>query len=217
MDPVIASFEGQFDGDLVLCEANGVAYQAEMDVGRVVYSDAYWQKVSAYENGNIAMAVNRGRCELLAFHLAPAASVLDVGAGTGAFVRAANAAGFRVSGYDVMPKAAERLRLEGVYDTDVESFDAVTMWDSLEHMQTPGDWLRRIVVGCFLFVSVPVFKSLSNIRGSKHYRPGEHLYYFTPEGLIDWLRRYGFKMIARSNHEIAAGRESIGAFAFKRI
>lgn len=217
MDPIIARFAAQPDGDLMLCEAEGVAYQADMRARRVPYSDAYWQKVSAYENGNIANTVNRGRCEMLAFHLRSGASVLDIGAGTGAFVRAANAAGFRASGFDVMPRAIERLKAEGLYDTDVESFDAITMWDSLEHMESPGDWLRRARPDTWLFVSLPVFKSLTNIRKSKHYRPGEHLYYFEPDGLIEWLRLYRFKLVARSNHEIAAGRESIGAFAFKRL
>lgn len=217
MDSFIASFAAQPDGDLMLCEANGVAYQSDMRARRVPYTDAYWQKVSAYENGHIANAVNRGRCDMLAFHLWTGASVLDIGAGTGAFVRAANAAGFRASGFDVMPRAIERLKAEGLYDSDVESFDAITMWDSLEHMESPGDWLRRARVDTLLFMSIPVFKSLSNIRKSKHYRPGEHLTYWTPEGLIDWLMSYQFKLVARSNHEIAAGRESIGAFAFKRM
>ncbi len=216
MDPFIATFAAQPDDDLMLCEADGVAYQADMRTGRVPYSDTYWQKVSAYENGYVANAVNRGRCEMLAFHLKPGASVLDIGAGTGAFVRAANAAGFRASGFDVMPRAIERLKAEGLYDTDVESFDAVTMWDSLEHMESPADWLRRVPRDGWLFLSLPVFKSLSNIRASKHYRPGEHLTYWTAEGLIDWLRHYGFRIACRSNHEIAAGRESIGAFGFRR-
>lgn len=213
MDPFIATFAAQPDGDLMVCESNGVAYQADM-TPVVEYGEAYWRKVSAYEDSAIAESVNLGRCELLTRYLTHCASVLDIGAGTGAFIRAAMPFGFYVRGFEVMPRAVMHLKVAGLYETAVENFDAVTMWDVLEHMVTPGDWLRR--VRSWLFVSLPVFKSLSNIRASRHYRPGEHLYYFTPDGLVDWLRLYGFKLIARSNHEIEAGRDSIGAFAFRR-
>jgi hypothetical protein len=61
-----------------------------------------------------------------------------------------------------------------------------------------------------------VLEDLSKVRASKHFKPGEHFYHFTVRGFVDWMTLYGFRLIEQSNHEIEAGRDSIGAFAFCR-
>lgn len=199
----------------MLCE--GVAYQADMQADRVPYGADYLAKIDAYESSPIARAVNVGRCALLARHLPDGAAVLDVGAGSGAFVRSARAWGFEAHGFDVIPEAVARLRGAGLYAEGVGSFDAVTLWDVLEHIEDPEQCLGDIRVGAQLFVSIPVFDDLAKVRESKHYRPGEHLYYFSPSGFIDWMELHGFKLLEASTHEILAGRESIGAFAFQSV
>lgn len=214
MDKFIALLETRRDGDLMLCEKHGIAYQSDMTAGRVAYDSAYLAKFEAYDP-QIAAAVNTGRCAMLARHLPKGASVLDVGAGDGAFVRAAGMAGFDAYGMDPIPKAAEALRNAGVYADDPSQFDAVTLWDTIEHLDNPGSILWH--VDSFLFVSLPVFDDFSEIRASKHYRPGEHLFYFTIDGFISWAALYGFRLLERSAHEVEAGRESVGAFAFVRI
>ena len=199
----------------MIADDRGVAFARDMYADRVEYGDAYWQKVMAYEDTDIARDVNAGRCEMLKRHLRNNAIVIDVGAGTGAFVRAARAAGFDARGYDVMPIAVDRLVAQGYYADPATYHDALCMWDTIEHLEDAADML-----GCvreWLFVSVPVFHDLSAIRESRHYRPGEHLYYFTPAGLIDWLGCYGFQCMELSRHEMEAGRDSIGAFAFRRV
>lgn len=194
----------------------GIAWQADMSRDRVPYDDAYMQKVAAYEDTQIARAVNHGRVAMISRHLKRHAWVLDYGAGTGAFVRAANAVGFYAYGYDVMPQAARSLRNAGVYAEPARHFDALTAWDSIEHMEAPEMMLKAVRPGAMLFLSLPVFEDLTAVRASKHYRPGEHLYYFTADGLERWLRGYGFLLMETSSHETDAGRESIGAFAFRR-
>ena len=216
MDRFIKSFPAVRDGDLMLCEAEGVAYQADMRAGRVQYDADYMAKVQAYEGTAIAKAVNAGRCALLSRHIKAGTWLLDYGAGSGAFVRDAAAAGFKAFGYDVIMLAKKRLFEAGHYADDPAGFDAVTLWDTIEHMEVPGDLLRQIPRGAKLFVSLPVFDDLRNIRASRHYRPGEHLYYWTAAGFIGWMELYGFRLLEQSSHEVDAGRESIGAFAFCR-
>ena len=189
---------------------NGVAYQRDR-AHRIRYDDEYLIKFGAYDPV-IAATVNAGRCAMLARHLPKGASVLDVGAGDGGFVRAAGMAGFNAYGVDPIPKASQALREAGCYADDPSQFDAVTLWDTVEHMDNPGAILRA--ARAFVFASVPVFEDFSQIRASKHYRPGEHLYYWTADGFIDWFALYGFRLLEQSAHEIEAGRESIGAFAF---
>ena len=213
MDRHIAAYVAESDDDLMLTTA-GIAYQADM-TARVEYGDGYLAKIAGYD-ATIAATVNRGRCALLARHAASGATVLDFGAGDGAFLREARSWGFDAKGFEVIRSAADALAAEGLYDDDPGMFDAVTAWDSIEHMDDPGRMLRRITRGALFCCSLPIFGDLRGIRHSKHYRPGEHLLYFTDEGFVDWMKRYGFRLLERSDHEVKAGRESIGAYAFCR-
>lgn len=217
VDSLIAHFPATPDHDLMLCETHGIAYQRDMNAGRVAYDADYLAKVDAYEDTKIAKAVNAGRCALLSRHVKKGATVLDVGAGSGAFVRAARAVGFAAYGFEVIPEGVRRLRAAGVFQDDPAGFHAVTFWDSLEHMEDPEAWLRKLGKGPKVFASLPVFRDLRSIRTSKHYRPGEHLHYFTSGGFIDWMALYGFKFLEQSTHETEAGRQGIGAFAFWRV
>jgi hypothetical protein len=209
MDRFIAGFEGVGDRDLMLCLRNGVAYQ--MDRRALArYDDAYLAKFEAYDPA-VADAVNAGRCAMLSRHLPPGAAVIDIGAGDGRFVRAARAAGFRAFGTEIIPQAAQALREAGLHADDAAP-DAVTLWDVMEHLEDPAQHLAAPII----FASIPVFEDLRAIRDSKHYRPGEHLHYWTAGGFVGWMALHGFRLLERSDHEIAAGRESIGAFAFRR-
>jgi hypothetical protein len=212
MDSFVAALPAELDGDLMI--APGVAYQFDM-TPRVHYGAEYLAKIGKYDM-EIAGRVNSGRCALLARHLHDGASVLDIGAGDGAFVRCANSWGFDAMGYDVIPTTAAQLVAQGLYGDDPAMFDAVTLWDVIEHLAEPGLWLRRVLRNGYLFASVPIHADLRQVRASKHYRPGEHLYHFTDEGFIALMADYGYRLLERSDHEIRAGRDSIGAYAFCR-
>ncbi len=216
MDRLIRRFDGVPDEDLMLCEHRGIAYQADMARGRIGYGDNYLAKIDAYDGSETGKAVNAGRVALLSCHLPAGASVMDIGAGSGAFMRDATAAGFMVKGYEVINQVIERLKKANLWAEDPYQFDAVTLWDTIEHLEDPHLRLQQVRKGAYLFASVPVFEDLKRIRESKHYRPGEHLYYWTIKGFRDWMALYGFRMIEFSRHEMDAGRESIGAFAFRR-
>lgn len=217
IDAFIASFDATRDDDLALCLDRGVAYQRDMQAGRVPYDADYLKKVDAYDGSPIARAVNAGRVAMLTRHLPAGALLLDIGAGSGAFVRDACAAGFVARGYDVMPGSRERLLKARRYaDGNPAWFDATTLWDVAEHMENPAHVLRRVPTDARLFVSIPIFADLRAIRASRHYRPGEHLYYFSADGFIAWIALHGFRLLERSAHEVDAGREGIGAFAFRR-
>jgi 2-polyprenyl-3-methyl-5-hydroxy-6-metoxy-1,4-benzoquinol methylase len=216
VDRLLKRFDNDKDGDLRLCLHRGVAYQKDMRTGAIEYGDAYHDHYKALEGTAVAQRLNDARVAMVARHAAPGARVLDIGAGCGTFVRAARAAGFETMGYDVIPKTVEALKAMGAFERSPESFDVVTFWDALEHIEDPETALRDIPRGAVAIVAIPVFDDLKNIRASKHYKPGEHLYYFTPEGFTDWMAHYGFRLVETSDHEVAAGRESIGAFAFVR-
>lgn len=216
MDSIVAGYQANPWGDLQLCLEDGVAYQANMRAGRVAYGEDYFAKVCAYEGSEIATAVNAGRCALLARHLAPGARVLDWGAGSGAFMRAARAAGFEVHGFDVIEETERWLRATGGYSCDPVLHDALTLWDVIEHLEDPAELLAQVPLFSKVFISLPIFEDLLRVRASKHYRPGEHLYYWTAQGFTSWMQAQGFLLLESSPHEVLAGRDAIGAFAFRR-
>lgn len=215
MDKYLRRFPALHDGDLVIARGLGVAWQADM-TPTTTYGDDYLSKVDAYDGTPIAEAVNAGRCAMLARHVPAGAELMDFGAGSGAFVRAAGAAGYAARGFDLIPAAADRLRAAGVYAEDLWPFRVVTAWDVIEHLEAPGDFLDSLPSGTWLFVSIPIFDDLSRIRESKHYRPGEHLVYFSHAGFIEWTKCYGYELIETDTFEIRAGRESIHDYALRK-
>jgi 2-polyprenyl-3-methyl-5-hydroxy-6-metoxy-1,4-benzoquinol methylase len=216
MDRLLRRFDSVKDADLKLCPHRGVAYQRDMTKGRVAYDAAYLQHYKELEGTPIARALNAGRCAMLARVALRDARVLDVGVGSGLFLTVARDAGYDVRGYDVNPQAVLDLRARDLYADDFAEFDVVTFWDSLEHIEDPGAAISRIKRGAVAIVALPVFDDLTRIRESKHYKPGEHLYYWTEQGFVDWMSHYGFRLLERSHHEVEAGREGIAAFAFVR-
>lgn len=214
MDPFLSTLRGVLDRDLFLWESYGVACQSDFSVGRVAYDSAYADKCRRYEDDPVARQVVEHRVSLLREYLPAGARVLDVGIGSGAFMRAAQEAGYDVWGFDVVPETRRQLEESGRFSDDYDLFDAVTAWDSLEHMEEPHRLLQSIREGGMLFVSIPVFTDLRRIRESKHYRPGEHLFYWTAGGMVRWAEEYGMRWLRSSDAEQKAGRDSILEFAF---
>lgn len=218
MDSLIRRFDCVKDDDLCICEHRGCAFQRDMSKGRIEYGGQYFETFTSpdYTVSECAQAVNRGRLDFIERHLWKGDSILDIGAAACVFVRGAVDRGWKAKGFDIMPQAVARLMEGGLYAEDPAKFKAVTMWDSLEHMEDPGALLRRINKDAFLFVSIPIMPSVYEVRGSKHWKPGEHFFYFTSRGFIDYMALHGFRLLEESPHETEAGRDSIGAFAFKR-
>lgn len=214
MDSLIRRWDAEIDDDLIFCDVHGVAYQKDMRLHRVKYDDAYFKKYQAYEGTDTERKLNDGRIGMLSRHALIGATVLDIGIGSGAFIKDALDAGFSVYGNDINPVAVEHLKKTNRYTDNAAGFQAVTMWDSIEHMEEPQHMLDSIDKGALLLVATPIYDDLHRVRESKHYRPGEHLYYWTDAGFIEYMALRGFRFIERGTHEVDAGREAIGAYAF---
>lgn len=212
MDGLIKRFDAVRDDDLMLCLARGVAYQRDMKSARVSYDDSYFDCYAKLEGQEIARKLNAGRVEIVNKHVGPDTWVLDVGVGSGEFIKNRR----NTLGHDVNKKAIVWLRENHLWSQSLEGFPAYTFWDVLEHVDVPNNYFKRMADGCLLFTSLPTFEDLNRVRESRHYKPGEHLYYFTEEGFIDWMSRYRFRLLERSRFETDAGRDGITSFVFKR-
>lgn len=212
MDALIRRFTSVTDGDLKFCHERGVAYQADM-TNLIAYDDDYFDRYVALKGQPIARALNAGRVDLVNRHAGVDCQVVDVGIGSGEFI----ASRPNTVGTDVNPKAVKWLQDVGLRAGALTDYTAFTFWDVLEHVVEPHQsYFRHIPDGAYLFTSIPVFPDLSKVRLSRHYKPNEHLYYFTPQGFIDWMALYRFRLLEQSDLEVKAGRDSIGSFAFKR-
>lgn len=208
MDRFIDEFAAEYDADLMITLC-GVAYQRDMTPS-ASYDADYFDKCAGYEGSEIAAAINAARIALVARHYA--GRVCDIGVGSGAFV----ASRPDTVGFDVNPRAVEWLRSRGLWAAPGNNFCAYTFWDVIEHLPTPVDYLGLVPLQGLVFVSLPIFDDLRAIRTSRHYRPGEHLYYFTDQGFRNWMGLHGFALLETNTAETDAGRDSIRSYAFKR-
>lgn len=103
-------------------------------------------------------------------------SLLDVGAGTGDFLKAAQIKGWTISGVEPNEKAREIANdknvqlIESMDDVLNGKFDVVTLWHVLEHLPNLESSIRKIeslvAEGGTLIIAVPNFNS----RDAKHYK-----------------------------------------------
>jgi hypothetical protein len=207
VDKIIKRFDGVDDADLFLCLDRGVAYQREMDFP-IKYDEDYIQHYRDLDGTEISERLNQGRIDFVAKHYS--GQMLDVGIGSGEFIRKRG----QCKGFDINQHALTWLLKENCYSEHVERFDAVSFWDVLEHVPDPNSYLKQVKPGAYLFTSVPIFRNLRKIRESKHYKPNEHLYYFTHEGFVNWMALYGFRLLECSDFETQCGRESIMSYVF---
>jgi 2-polyprenyl-3-methyl-5-hydroxy-6-metoxy-1,4-benzoquinol methylase len=148
------------------------------------------------------------RVGLMARHLTSTAPrYLDVGCSTGFVVEAARDAGWEAIGIDLNPSAIEfgktrglDLRTVALEDSGFApaSFDAVSLFDVLEHLLDPVRTLRTctrlLESGGIVFLYVPNYDSASRLLMGKdaHFIwPTHHLNYYTPATIRDLMSREG--------------------------
>jgi SAM-dependent methyltransferase len=147
--------------------------------------------------------------------------LLDVGCSSGLFLVKAAEAGFDVVGLDPARAATGQARaalgdrgqvLEGTLedvDLPAGSFDAVTMWDVLEHVAEPTLFLRRasslLREGGHLFVNVPDLESWpARLLGRRWpLLLPEHLNYFTEKSLSACAERAGLGPVASGSRPVS--------------
>jgi 2-polyprenyl-3-methyl-5-hydroxy-6-metoxy-1,4-benzoquinol methylase len=146
------------------------------------------------------------RVALMARHLdVPKPRYFDIGCSTGFVVEAARDAGWDAVGIDLNPSAIEfgksrglDLRTAALEDEgfDAESFDAVSLFDVLEHLHDPVRTLRASVrllrPGGIVFLYVPNYDSASRLlmgTDAHFIWPTHHLNYYTPATIRDLMTR----------------------------
>jgi hypothetical protein len=98
-----------------------------------------------------------------------------------------------------------------------QEYDVVCFWDSLEHIPDLDGigWLLKRTK--FVAITVPIFPSHGKelLEHWKHYKPGEHLHYFTLELLDNFFKNYNLKRVIANQNECPP-REDIWSILYKR-
>jgi 2-polyprenyl-3-methyl-5-hydroxy-6-metoxy-1,4-benzoquinol methylase len=184
-------------------------------------ADGYWKrhKFAVYGGDHVQAqyAARYDRLLSIARETDSVESVLDVGCGSGNFLAYAGEIGIRAVGVDVDPRAVEAARERGCDahlpgDLDEAEFDAVTLWDVIEHVTDPDSLLKeatdRLRPGGALLMETPdgrffvrrallalyrVSSGRVNLTRPLYYP--EHKIYFSESGLRAMLARAGIHVV----------------------
>lgn len=169
------------------------------------YASAYYGRRKLFFDVFINYARTRAVRRVL-----PRGSVLDVGCGSGGFLRMMQARGWRVQGTE---RAARSHTQDCLADIPISyaalsdaglagaSFDAVTFWHVLEHTADQKRYLRGaydlLKPDGMLFLEVPNFDSWQARLGRErwfHLDAPRHTIHLTPDMAIQLLKSVGFKI-----------------------
>ncbi len=144
--------------------------------------------------------------------------LLDFGCGGGSYLSRMRKQGWKAAGVDSNRETCERLSAEGFAahhgtlphpDLKAQSFDAITMWQSLEHVPDPVAVLQSawdlLAPKGKLFVAVPTWDSWNFARYGQDWFGVDmprHLIHFTPKSLSQVIDKAGFELLSltRLNH-----------------
>jgi 2-polyprenyl-3-methyl-5-hydroxy-6-metoxy-1,4-benzoquinol methylase len=144
-------------------------------------------------------------------------NLLEIGSSFGFFLDMASRSGWNAVGVEISRYACEVAQSRGcrTYNCDIrnaplgkESFDAIIMWDVIEHFPNPIEILRQCVRllrhGGALFIKTPDARALNLFSSPIRYiyrnfvypaNTAEHVFHFTPESLSNLVREAGIGAI----------------------
>lgn len=135
-------------------------------------------------------------------------ALLDIGAGTGDFLVAAQKDGWLTKGIEPSPKAKAIAQSKGVSfannlnDFEDNSFDVITMWHVLEHVPNLEEYLselkRIIKPDGTIIIAVPNFKSFDAEYYGKYwaaYDTPRHLWHFSKNSIQKLVGEFQLQLV----------------------
>jgi SAM-dependent methyltransferase len=136
-------------------------------------------------------------------------SILDVGYGSGSFLKVAakiidNCCGNDISNYSIPPGCTF---VENILD---DHYDVITFFDSLEHFPTI-DWVEQLNCN-HVVISLPNCHYFDDqwFEQWKHRKPDEHLWHFNESALLKFMSRMGYKPLYVGNVEDTIRKYQVG-------
>lgn len=209
-----------FVSDTLTSETLNNAYEQDY------YQGKNYEVVSGYNDytGNLEQrfAVFSERLTRIQNRSLGRGKILDYGCAVGLFVKVAQDAGWNATGYERSEWASSYGR--NTFGVDIvcgsgrledfpeNHFDAITMWDVLEHLEHPSEVLgmisRWIRSGGTLVLNTVNSSSLgAKIAGPdwRHLLPPHHLQYFSRRSITQLLANAGFNVISFESQGVMLG------------
>lgn len=187
----------------------GAYYQSENYISHTNSSkglvNRMYQKVRNY--------TLHGKASLIMKHTGKKGSLLDMGAGTGAFAATMRNLVWNVTGIEPDEGARQLskklfhidlLDFHALGDLHPRSFDAITLWHVLEHVHALHDYMEKLKSllrpGGKLFIAVPNYDSVDNTIYKLYwaaYDVPRHLYHFTPKAIELLAMQHGLRLLEK--------------------
>jgi 2-polyprenyl-3-methyl-5-hydroxy-6-metoxy-1,4-benzoquinol methylase len=212
-----ASSDAPLTDRLVRCRACDLVYVSARVDARAI--------VAAYGAGDDVVFAGQSRAREMTFEASltriekmtgAKGRLFDIGTATGSFLAVARQRGWSVDGCEPNAwLAAQGAQQYGVairtgtidtLDLPLGHYDAVTMWDVVEHLPAPSAAIARagalLAPGGFLFLTFPDIGSLSaRVLGLRWpLLRAMHLYYFSRRVMRRVLSEAGFEVVAMEAH-----------------
>ncbi|MDM9629878.1 class I SAM-dependent methyltransferase [Robiginitalea aurantiaca] len=149
----------------------------------------------------------RRKLKLVARYCEGPGALMDIGAGTGSFVKYAQDRGWEAYGVEPNELARERAHEKGIavyrsISVQQEAvYDAITMWHVLEHLPDLEEEITAIAKTLkpegYLILAVPNFKSLDSKHYKSHwaaYDVPRHVWHFSKASIKTIFERHGFEV-----------------------
>lgn len=155
------------------------------------------------------------RVEWVRHHHPRVRTLLDIGAGNGAFLAAVRRAGLDSWGVELVPGSARFPGVE-ILVGDLMSlglprrtYDVITLWDTIEHLVDPLGMLCQAFTllkeGGILIIETPNERGISaRLRGVDWcvFGPADHLVMFSPKTLNEVMRKSGGRVEYMETREL---------------
>ncbi|KKL53303.1 hypothetical protein LCGC14_2276800 [marine sediment metagenome] len=204
-------------GDILRCMKCGLGFFDPLklhelaDLNPTLYNSKSYYKLLIRTHSDL---ISRYRTQVKEIYkmVGKKGKLLDVGCSIGMFLNIASSYGFETYGFDInkinLNKAKQFFGIKPLPDNYlndndfVNFFDIVTMWDVLEHLPNPVEYLSHLIMvlkpGGLLVVQCPNMESYEFSKFGKNWNwltPGDHLQFFTPKTLTKVLSAGGFHII----------------------
>ena len=190
------------------CKACGLGWQWPVEnssnAGRDMFESKYARTLSShnrYYDPEYKKQIAVLQKDFIQAHCVCPGRLLDIGCGAGIFVDEMAGSGWNATGVDPAAHASGSARLIRGTLNDLPSaseFDAITLWDVIEHVEDPAQLVRdchaRLAPGGYIFLETGNYQSSVRIASGADWwcYQKDHRWYFHPASIDRLLKEAGF-------------------------
>jgi SAM-dependent methyltransferase len=189
---------------VAICKPCRIAFQTPRasPEATLAYMNWRWRSTDSYVDDVQAQRQRAAmQLGLVERYRKPPATLLDFGAGSGAFVAYAREVGWEAEGVErsdaARDKALSRFDVKLFEDLPDRQFDVITLWDVIEHLRNPGEIVKSLLgclsLGGLIFVETGNWENWQRIANAEkwHVYLLDHQFYFSPSSLEKTMKRAG--------------------------